>query len=67
MMMLPVVLYGSEIWSVTLREERTFRVFEKRVLREYFGVRERESKQQMTRENYIKEPHHLYQHQILLG
>jgi len=30
---LPVVLYGWEIWSLTLREERRLRVFENRVLR----------------------------------
>ena len=29
---LPVVLYGCETWSLTLREERTLRVFENRVL-----------------------------------
>ena len=29
---LPVVLYGCETWSVTLREERRLRVFENRVL-----------------------------------
>jgi hypothetical protein len=34
---LPVVLYGSEIWSLTLREERRLRVFENRVLRRVFG------------------------------
>ena len=34
---LPVVLYGSETWSLTLREERGLRVFEKRVLRRIFG------------------------------
>jgi hypothetical protein len=28
----PVVLYGCEIWSLTLREERRLRVFENRVL-----------------------------------
>ena len=27
---LPVVLYGCETWSLTLREERRFRVFENR-------------------------------------
>jgi len=30
---LPVVLCGCETWSLTLREERRLRVFEKRVLR----------------------------------
>jgi hypothetical protein len=34
---LPVVLYGRETWSLTLREERRLRVFEKRVLRRIFG------------------------------
>jgi len=34
---LPVVLYGCETWSLTLREERKLRVFEKRVLRRIFG------------------------------
>ena len=32
-----VVLYGCETWSLTLREERRLRVFEKRVLRRIFG------------------------------
>jgi hypothetical protein len=30
---LPVVLYGCETWSLTLREEHKLRVFENRVLR----------------------------------
>jgi hypothetical protein len=30
---LPVVLYGCEAWSVTLKEELRLRVFENRVLR----------------------------------
>jgi hypothetical protein len=34
---LPVVLYGCEAWSLTLREERRLRVFENRVLRRVFG------------------------------
>ena len=34
---LPVVLYGCEIWSLTLRDERRLRVFENRVLRRVFG------------------------------
>jgi hypothetical protein len=34
---LPSVLYGCETWSLTLREERRMRVFEKRVLRRVFG------------------------------
>jgi len=34
---LPLVLYGCENWSLTLREERRLRVFENRVLRRIFG------------------------------
>jgi hypothetical protein len=34
---LPIVLYGCETWSVTLREEHRLRVFENRVLRRIFG------------------------------
>ena len=34
---LPVVLYGCETWSLTLREERRLRVFENRVLKRVFG------------------------------
>jgi hypothetical protein len=34
---LPVVLYGCEIWPLTLREEHRLRVFENRVLRRIFG------------------------------
>jgi hypothetical protein len=34
---LPVVLYGCEAWSLTLREEHRLRMFEKRVLRKIFG------------------------------
>jgi hypothetical protein len=33
---LPVVLYGRETWSLTLREEHRLRVFENRVLRRIF-------------------------------
>jgi len=34
---LPVVVYGCETWSLTLREERRLRLFENRVLRRIFG------------------------------
>ena len=34
---LPVVLYGCETWSLTLRKEHRLRVFEKRVLKRIFG------------------------------
>ena len=39
---LPVVLYGCETWSLTLREERTMRVFENLMLRRIFGPRTEE-------------------------
>jgi hypothetical protein len=34
---LPVVLYGCETWSLTLRKELRLKVFENRVLRRIFG------------------------------
>jgi len=34
---LPVVLFGCETWSLTLRVERKLRVFENMVLRRIFG------------------------------
>jgi hypothetical protein len=34
---LPVVLYGCQTWSLTVREEHKLRVFENRVSRRIFG------------------------------
>jgi hypothetical protein len=34
---LPLVLYGCETWSLTLRDEHNLRVFENRALRRVFG------------------------------
>jgi hypothetical protein len=34
---LPVLLYGCETWSLTLRGEHRLRLFENRVLRGIFG------------------------------
>ena len=39
---LPVVVYGCETWSLTWWEERRLRVFENRVLRRVFGPRREE-------------------------
>ena len=39
---LPIVLYGCEIWLLTLREECRLRVFENRVLRRIFGPKRHE-------------------------
>jgi hypothetical protein len=36
---LPVVLYVCETWSLMLREEHRLRVFENRVLRRIFGLK----------------------------
>jgi hypothetical protein len=49
MIILPVVLYGCETWSLTLREEHRLRVFENRVLRRIFGPKRYE----VTGENCI--------------
>jgi hypothetical protein len=40
---LPVVLYGCETWSLTLREEQRLRVFENRVLRRILGPKRDEA------------------------
>ena len=40
---LPVVLYGCETWSLTLREECRLRVFENRILRRIFGPKRDEN------------------------
>ena len=39
---LSVVFYGCDTWSLTLREERKSRVFENMVLRRIFGPRREE-------------------------
>ncbi|KAJ4450740.1 hypothetical protein ANN_02170 [Periplaneta americana] len=36
---LPIVLYGCETWTLTLREEHRLRVFENKVLRKIFGAK----------------------------
>jgi hypothetical protein len=36
---IPVLLYGYETWSLIFREEHRLRVFENRVLREYLDLR----------------------------
>jgi hypothetical protein len=39
---LPLVLYGCETWSLTLREEHRLRVFENRVLRKILAPKRNE-------------------------
>jgi hypothetical protein len=55
---LPVVLYGCETWSPTLREEHRLRVFENRVLRRIFGLKKEEDGS--WRKLHIDELHRLY-------
>jgi hypothetical protein len=43
---LPVVLYGCDTWSLTFKEERRLRAFENRVLRRIFGP----GREEVTRE-----------------
>jgi hypothetical protein len=42
---LPVVLYGRESWSLTLRDKQRLSVFENRVLRRMFGPKRDEATQ----------------------
>jgi hypothetical protein len=56
---LPVVLYGCETWSLTLREEHRLRMFENRVLRRIFG-RKRDEVTEELRKLHNKELHDLY-------
>jgi hypothetical protein len=56
---LPVVLYSCETWSLTLREEQRLRVFENRVLRRIFGP----TRDEVTgewRKLHNRELHNLY-------
>jgi hypothetical protein len=55
----PVVLYGCETWSLTLREENRLRVFENRVLRRIFGHR-RDEVTGEWRKLHNEELHNLY-------
>jgi hypothetical protein len=54
----PLVLYGCETWSLTLREERRLRVFENRVLRRIFGPKREEVKRKW-RKLHNEELNHL--------
>jgi hypothetical protein len=56
--LLPVLLYGCETWSLTLREEHRLRVFKNRVLRRIFGPKREEDGS--WRKLYNDELHSLY-------
>jgi hypothetical protein len=55
---LPVVVYGCETWSVTLGQEHRLRVFENRVLRRIFGPKR--EKDGSCRKLHNDELHSLY-------
>jgi dihydrofolate reductase len=66
-LILHVVLYGRETWSLTTREERKLRVFENRVLRRIFGP-ERDEVTAEWRRLHNKERFMLCTtHQVLIG
>jgi hypothetical protein len=56
---LPVVLYGCETWSLTLREEHRIRAFENRVLRIIFGPK-RDEVTGEWRKLHNEEVHNVY-------
>ncbi|KAJ4446560.1 hypothetical protein ANN_13257 [Periplaneta americana] len=56
---LPVVLYGCETWTLTLREKQRLRVFENKVLRKIFGAK-RDEVTGDWRKLYNAELHALY-------
>jgi hypothetical protein len=56
---LPLVLYGCDTWSQTLRGEHRLRVFENRVWRRIFGPK-RDEVEGGWRELYNEELHNLY-------
>jgi hypothetical protein len=60
---LPVVLYGFEIWSLTLRDEHRLKVFGNRVLRRIFGPK-RDEVTGEWRKLHIEEFHNLYSSSI---
>jgi hypothetical protein len=55
---LPVVLYGCETWSITLREEQRLRVFENKVLWRVFGPKDKVTGEWGRLHN--KELYHIY-------
>jgi hypothetical protein len=61
-----LVLYGSETWSLALREEHILRVFENRVLRGIFGPG-REEVTGGRRKLHNEELHRLHFYQKFLG
>jgi hypothetical protein len=54
-----MVLYGCDIWSLTLREEYRLRVFENRVVKRIFGMKRNEVTGEW-RKLHDEELHNLY-------
>ena len=63
---LPVVFYGCENWSLTVGEERSLRVFENGVLRRIFGSKWDEVTGEW-RKLYKEELSDVYPHPMLFG
>jgi hypothetical protein len=63
---LPVVLYGCETWSLTLREEHSLRVFENKVLRRIFGPKRDEVTGEWSK-LHNEELHNLYSSPDVIG
>jgi len=63
---LSVVWYGCETWSLTMREERRLRVFEKKVLRKIF-VPKRDEVTRQRRKLHNEGLNDLTPHPILFG
>jgi len=61
-----VVLYGCETWSLTLRDQRSLRVFDNRVLRRVFGPKRLEVTGEW-RKLHNEELSDLYPYPILCG
>jgi hypothetical protein len=62
---LPVVLYGFQTWSLTVREEHKLRVFENRALKRIFGPK-RDGVTGGWRKLHNEELHNLYLRQVQL-
>ncbi|KAJ4442625.1 hypothetical protein ANN_04214 [Periplaneta americana] len=62
---LPVLLYGCETWTLTLREEHRLRVFENKVLRKIFGAK-RDEVTGEWRKLHNTELHALYSSPVII-
>jgi hypothetical protein len=65
-LILPVVLYGCETWSLRVREEHRLRVFENRALRRIFEPK-RDEVTGGWRKLHNEELHNLYSSPSIIG